>query len=63
MELKQEELNKVLAGNTQGMSVEEALKNYNLYRDKKLEELKKEKERLEDFAKNYSVKNEKPKSK
>ena len=63
MELKQEELDKVLAGNTQGMSEEEALKNSNLYRNKKLEELKQEKKRLEDFAKNYPTYNEKPKSK
>ncbi len=43
MELKQEELDKVLAGNTQGMSYEEALNNFNLFREKQIEELKKEK--------------------
>jgi len=47
MELKQEELDKVLAGNSQGMSYEEALNNFNLFRDKQIEELKKEKEKLE----------------
>lgn len=46
MELKQEELDKVLAGNSQGISEESALNNQNLFRDKKIEELKKEKERL-----------------
>lgn len=46
MELKQEELDKVLAGNTQGMSYEEALNNFNLFREKQIEELKKEKEKL-----------------
>ena len=45
------------------MSKEEALKNFNLFRDKQLEALKKEKEKLEEFAENYSTKVEKPKSK
>ena len=63
MELIQDDLDKVLAGNTQGMSKEEALKNFNLFRDKQLEALKKEKEKLEEFAENYSTKVEKPKSK
>lgn len=47
MELKQEELDNVLAGNTQGMSEQSALNNPNLFRDKQIEELKKEKEKLE----------------
>jgi len=50
MELKQEELDKVLAGNSQGMSYEEALNNFNLFRDKQIEELKKEKEKLESLS-------------
>lgn len=50
MELKQEELDKILAGNTQGMSKEAALNNPNLFRDKKIEELKKEKEMLESLT-------------
>ena len=50
MELKQEELDKVLAGNLQGMSEESALNNPNLFRDKQIEELKKEKERLENIS-------------
>lgn len=50
MELKQEELDKVLAGNLQGMSEESAFNNPNLFRDKQIEELKKEKERLENIS-------------
>ena len=49
MELKQEELDEVLAGNLQGMSEESAINNPNLFRDKQIEELKKEKERLENL--------------
>ena len=49
MELKQEELDKVLAGNSQGISEQSALNNPNLFRDKQIEELKKEKERLENL--------------
>jgi len=50
MELKQEELDNVLAGNSQGMSEETALNNPNLFRDKQIEELKKEKEKLESLS-------------
>ena len=50
MELNEEELDKVLAGNLHQMSEESALKNPNLFRDKQIEELKKEKERLESYA-------------
>lgn len=49
MELKQEELDKILAGNLQGMSEESAINNPNLFREKQIEELKKEKERLENL--------------
>lgn len=49
MELRQEELDKVLAGNLQGMSEESAINNPNLFRDKQIEELKKEKERLQNL--------------
>lgn len=49
MELKQEELDKILAGNLQGMSEESALNNPSLFREKQIEELKKEKERLENL--------------
>lgn len=52
MELKQEELDKVLAGNSQGMSEEVALDNPNLFREKQIEELKKAKERLESLNSN-----------
>lgn len=62
MELKQEELDKVLAGNTQGMSNEFALNNPNLFRDKKIEELKKEKEMLESLT-NVSLEEEESKLK
>lgn len=52
MELKQEELDNVLAGNSQGMSEEVALDNPNLFREKQIEELKKAKERLESLNSN-----------
>lgn len=50
MELRQEELDNVLAGNSQGMSEETALNNPNLFREKQIEELKKEKEKLESLS-------------
>lgn len=58
MELKQEELDKVLAGNSQGISEESALNNQNLFRDKQIEELKKEKERLENLNSTELVQDE-----
>ena len=63
MELKQEELDKVLAGNSQGMSKETALNNPSLFRDKQIEELKKEKERLENLNSTELVQDEISKSK
>lgn len=50
MELRQEELDKIIAGNSQGISEESALNNPNLFREKQIEELKKEKERLESLS-------------
>lgn len=61
MELKQEELDKVLAGNLQGMSEESAINNPSLFRDKQIEELKKEKERLENLQGNKLEENSKVK--
>lgn len=61
MELKQEELDKVLAGNSQGMSEEIALNNPNLFREKQIEDLKKEKERLENLKENDIENNSKVK--
>ena len=61
MELKQEELDKVLAGNSQGMSEEIALNNPNLFREKQIEDLKKEKERLEILKENDIENNSKVK--
>lgn len=63
MELKQEELDKVLAGNLQGMSEESALNNPNLFRDKQIEELKKEKARLENLNSTELVQEEVEKAK
>ncbi|MBR6690902.1 MAG: hypothetical protein IKL65_06175 [Bacilli bacterium] len=63
MELKQEELDKVLAGNLQGMSEESALNNPNLFRDKQIEELKKEKARLENLNSKELVQEEVEKAK
>ena len=58
MELKQEELDKVLAGNSKGMSEETALNNTNLFRKKQVEELKKEKEILENLNSTELVQDE-----
>lgn len=61
MELKQDELDNVLAGNTQGMSEQSALNNPSLFRDKQIEELRKEKERLENLQGNILEENSKVK--
>ena len=63
MELKQEELVKVVAGNLQGMGEESALNNPNLFRDKQIEELKKEKARLENLNSTELVQEEVAKAK
>lgn len=47
MELNEEQLESVLAGNLKGMGEEFALDNEELFRKKQIEELKKEKELLE----------------
>lgn len=59
MELKVEELDNVLAGNTQGMSEQSALDNPNLFREKQIEELKREKENLQTLNDNRIEENSK----
>ena len=51
MELKEQDLDNVLAGNLKGVSQDEALKNESLFRNEKIEELKREKEELLDSEK------------
>ena len=48
MELNENELDKVLGGVSREVGEEEALKNESLFRHEKIEELKKEKEKLLD---------------
>ncbi|MBQ7140577.1 MAG: hypothetical protein IJO32_03655 [Bacilli bacterium] len=57
MELTNEQLNKVIAGNSHGMSEDAALQNENLYREKMIEKLKEEKEKLIDNNQKNNNKN------
>ena len=51
MELRQDELDNILAGTSQEMAEDNALKNPSSYRERQIEELKKEKEILENLEK------------
>lgn len=61
MELNEEQLDNVLAGNLKGMNEEFALDNEELFRKKQIEELKKEKELLETLN-NPKLENEQSKT-
>jgi len=61
MELNKEQLDNVLAGNLQDMGKEFALNNEEVFRQKQIEELKKEKERLESLN-NSNLENNQPKT-
>lgn len=55
MELNEEELKNVMAGNVQGMSEEKAIENTDLFRKEKIEQLKQEKEELEKLKKQENL--------
>ena len=61
MELNEEQLDNVLAGNLKGMNEKFALDNEELFRQKQIEELKNEKELLE-VLKNSNLESEQSKT-
>lgn len=49
-EFNENELDNVIGGNSEGMGEEFALKNYQLFREKQIDELKREKEKLQQLS-------------